>query len=123
MAGKFILRVSFVLLMEIDEPERYFSKYGLAGVKGRGASPGRNLPTVKVMNDVRFTSMRRATEAHGVHYSLGRRLKGGTSGKAAHIKEQLLSTADEKAIVRWIVWMEEFGFPPRILTLWKPSHY
>ena len=28
--------------------------------------------------------------------------------------QQLLSPADEKAIVRWIVRMEEFGFPPRV---------
>ena len=70
---------------------------------------------VKAMNDGRFTPMRRAAEAYGVHYStLRRRLKGGSSRKAAHIKQQLLSTADEKAIVRWIVQMKEFGFPPRV---------
>lgn len=56
--------------------------------------------------------MTRAAEAYGVRDStLRRRLKGGTPRKAAHLKQQRLSPADEKAIVRWIVRMEQFGFP------------
>ena len=70
---------------------------------------------IKAMKEGRFSSQRRAAEAYGVHYStLRRRLKGSTSRQKAHIKQQLLSPADEKAIVRWIVRMEEFGFPPRV---------
>lgn len=69
----------------------------------------------KGLNEGRFKSLRRAAEAYGVHYStLHRRMKGSTSRRKAHIKQQLLSPADEKAIVRWIVRMEEFGFPPRM---------
>ena len=32
----------------------------------------------------------------------------------AHGYQQLRSIAEEKAIVRWIVKLEEWGFPPRI---------
>lgn len=52
----------------------------------------------KALKEGRFTSLRRAAEAYGVHYStLHRRMKGSTSQRIAHIK-QLLSPADEKAM-------------------------
>jgi len=62
-----------------------------------------------------FPSVRNAAEAFGVHYStLRRHLKGGKSRKLAHVHQQLLTLAEERAIVRWIVRLEEFGFPPRV---------
>ena len=69
----------------------------------------------KALKEGRFISLRRAVEEYGVHYStMQRRMKDSTSRRKAHIKQHLLFPADEKAVVRWIVRMEEFGFPPRI---------
>ena len=74
---------------------------------------------IKAMKEGR---LRRAVEAYGVHYStLRRRLEGSTSRGKAHIQQQLLSPADEKAIVRWMIRMEEFGFPPRISHVKKAT--
>jgi len=50
-----------------------------------------------------------------MNYStLHRMLKGGTSQEAAHIKHQRRSPAGEKAIVQWIVRIEEFVFAPSV---------
>ena len=63
----------------------------------------------------RFPSIRKAAEAYGVHYStVRRRLKGAKSRRIANSHRQLLTPAEERAIVRWIVRLEEFGFPPRV---------
>ena len=43
-----------------------------------------------------------------------RRLRGAKARKLAHVHQQLLTPAEERAIVRWIVQLEEFGFPPRV---------
>jgi len=49
----------------------------------------------------RFTSVRKAAEAYGVHYAtVRRRLKGVNPWRLAHVHEQLLTPAAEKAIVR-----------------------
>jgi len=63
----------------------------------------------------RFASIRKAAEAYEVHYStVRRRLRGAKARKLAHVHQQLLTPAEERAIVRWIVQLEEFGFPPRV---------
>jgi len=63
----------------------------------------------------RFASIRKAAEAYGVHYStVRRRLKGAKLRKFAHTHQELLTPAEEKSIVRWIVQLKEFGFPPRV---------
>ena len=63
----------------------------------------------------RFTSIRKAADAYGVHYStVQRRLKGAQPRRLAHTKQQLLTPIEERAIVRWIMRLEEFRFPPRI---------
>jgi len=63
----------------------------------------------------RFASIRKAAEAYGVHYStVRRRLRGAKARKLAHVHQQLSTPAEERAIVRWIVRLEEFGFPPRV---------
>ena len=70
---------------------------------------------IKAFEFGKFPSIRKAAEAHGIGYTtLHRRLNGGLSRVLAHAGQQLLSPAKERAIVRWIVKMEEFGFPPRI---------
>jgi len=62
-----------------------------------------------------YSSIRKTADAFGVGYTtLHRRLNGGQSRSKASISRQLCTPAEEKAIVRWIVKLEEWGFPPRI---------
>ena len=57
-------------------------------------------------------SIRAAAEAHGIPFStLQDRLKGATTKRKSHLKQQLLSPTDEKAIIRWIKDLEKAGFP------------
>ena len=37
----------------------------------------------------------------------------------AHKKEQLLSSVAEEAIVKWILKLDDWGFPPRLDRLWE----
>ena len=61
-----------------------------------------------------FPSLRRTAEAYNIPLTtLRRRLAGGVSRALAHESQQLLTIAEEKAVVRWIYRLEEFGFPPR----------
>ena len=61
-----------------------------------------------------FPSLRRTAEAYDIPLTtLRRRLGGGVSCALAHESQQLLTVAEEKAVVRWIYRLEEFGFPPR----------
>jgi len=63
----------------------------------------------------KYPSIRKTAEAFGLAYStLRRRLSGGESRVKAHVVQQLCTPAEEKAIVRWILKLEEWGFPPRI---------
>ena len=62
-----------------------------------------------------YPSIRKTADAFGVGYTtLYRRLNGGQSRCRANISQQLYTPGEEKAIARWIVKLEEWGFPPRI---------
>jgi len=55
-----------------------------------------------------FPSLRRTAEAYDIPLTtLRRRLAGGTTYIKAHAYQQLLTTAEEKAVVRWIYQLEE----------------
>jgi len=63
----------------------------------------------------KYSSIRQTVEAHDVAFStLRRRLNSGMTCSLAHATQQLLTVAEEKAVVRWILCMEGFGFPLRI---------
>jgi hypothetical protein len=51
--------------------------------------------------------------------SLGHRLKGHQSRERAHEINQIFSPATEKAIVKWILKLDDYGFPPRLDLLWQ----
>jgi len=60
-------------------------------------------------------SLRDAETAFMVPYStLRHRLKGGQPHFLAHTEQQLLTPTDEKAVVRWITILENYGFPPGV---------
>jgi len=62
-----------------------------------------------------YPSIRKTADAFGVGYTtLHRCLNGGQSRSKVHISRQLCTLAEEKAIVRWIVKLEEWGFSLRI---------
>jgi len=61
----------------------------------------------------KFRSLRKTAEAYGLAYTtLNRRVHGGLPRMLAHAYQQLISPAEEKAILRWIIKLEEWGFPP-----------
>jgi len=56
----------------------------------------------------RFASIRKAAEAYRVYYStVRRRLRGAKARKLAHVHQQFLTPAEERAIVSRIVRLEE----------------
>ena len=63
----------------------------------------------------RYPSMRQAAEINGIAFTtLRRRFHGGKNRVAGHEGQQLITAAEERAIVRWIYRLELAGFPPRI---------
>ena len=70
---------------------------------------------VKAYAAGKFPSLRKPAEAHGLGYTtLHPQVHGGLTRVQAHAHQQLLSAAEEKAILRWIIKLEERGFPLRI---------
>ena len=62
-----------------------------------------------------YPSIRKAAEINGIAYpTLRWRFHGGQNRVAAHEGQQLITAAEERAIVRWIYRLELAGFPPRI---------
>ena len=46
--------------------------------------------------------------------SLGHRKKGWQPRQEAHQEQQIFSPASEKAVVRWVLKLGDFGFSPRV---------
>lgn len=51
--------------------------------------------------------------------SLGNRITGRQNRSKAHEGDQVLSPTPEKAVVRWILKLDDCGFPPRRNRLWQ----
>lgn len=61
-----------------------------------------------------YPSIRKAADITGIAYTtLQRRWHGGSTRVKSHEHQQLVTAAEERAIVRWIYKLEEAGFPPR----------
>ena len=61
------------------------------------------------------SSLRKAAEVYGLAYTtLYRRVHGSLTRVQGHAHQQLLSAAEERAILHWIIKLEEWGFPPWI---------
>lgn len=62
-----------------------------------------------------YPSIRKAADINAISYStLQRRFHGAQDRVAAHEAQQLVTAAEERAIVRWIYQLELAGFSPRI---------
>lgn len=62
-----------------------------------------------------YPSICKAADINGIALTtLRRRFHGGQGRIAGHESQQLVTAAEERAIVRWIYRMEFAGFPPRI---------
>jgi len=70
---------------------------------------------LKGLQDGTFKSLQQATTSYGLpKSSLGHRRNGRQSRQKAHEADQLLSPSSERAIVRWVLKLDDFGFPPRV---------
>jgi hypothetical protein len=70
---------------------------------------------LKGLDDGIFKSLQKAAEAYELgKSSLGHRRNGCRSRQEAHQKYQIFSRAADKAIVRWIIKLDDFGMPPRL---------
>ena len=75
---------------------------------------------LKALESGKYTSLGEAAVAFKVPKStLGHRRMGRQTRHKAHEKEQLLSSAAEEAIVKWILKLDDWGFPPRLDRLWE----
>ena len=75
---------------------------------------------LKALEPGKYTSLGEAAIAFNVPKStLGHRRMGRQTRRKAHEKEQLLSAAAEEAIVKWILKLDDWGFPPRLDRLWE----
>ena len=78
---------------------------------------------IKAYRDNKFTSIGEAAIAFDLPKStLGHRLQGRENRQKAHEDQQLFTPAAEKAIVQWILKLDDYGFPPRIDRLWSLVH-
>ena len=66
-----------------------------------------------------FTSLQKAADAYGLKKSsLAHRRNGRKSRKEAHVHHQLFTPAEESAMVKWILKLDDCGFPPRLDIVW-----
>jgi hypothetical protein len=62
----------------------------------------------------KYTEIREAAEVHGLAPStLSDRIDGGVSRQEACVSQQNLPPIEEDAIQRWILRLDDWGFPPR----------
>ncbi|KAH0612472.1 uncharacterized protein H6S33_008852 [Morchella sextelata] len=63
----------------------------------------------------KFKNIKDAATAHEITYG---RLRNHLAGKGpkgeAHVDQQLLTPIEEKEIVKWILRLDDWGFPPRM---------
>ena len=71
---------------------------------------------IKAFRKGNYPSITTTAQAFGLPKStLAYRLSGErVSRRATHIEQQLLTPVEEKAIVRWIKKLHDWGFPPRL---------
>jgi len=70
------------------------------------------------LNSRRYSSVYQAAKAHGIALStLKGRWKGKASRAEGRVQSQLLSDAEEKALVQWVSQLTVNGFPPRYSTI------
>ena len=75
---------------------------------------------LKALESGKYTSLGEAAIAFNAPKStLGHRRMGRQTRHKAHEKEQLLSAAAEEAIVKWVLKLDDWGFPPRLDRLWE----
>ena len=75
---------------------------------------------LKALESGKYASLGEAAFVFNVPKStLGHRRMGRQTRCKAHKKEQLLSSAAEEAIVKWILKLDDWGFPPRLDCLWE----
>ena len=75
---------------------------------------------LKALESGKYASLGEAVVAFNVPKStLGHRKMGHQTRRKAHEKEQLLSSAAEEAIVKWILKLDDWRFPPRLDRLWE----
>jgi len=64
----------------------------------------------------KYPSIRKTAAAFGLAYAISHgRLNSAQSHIKGYITQQVCTTAEAKAIVRWILKLEEWGFPSQIL--------
>ena len=76
---------------------------------------------IRAYQGVQYSSIRRCADAFQVPFStLWGRLNGGRSSYSeANVDSQLLTTAEEKVIVKWISDLDTRGFPPQVEMVTK----
>ena len=69
---------------------------------------------LKDYRNKKYKSVNAAAIAHNVPVATLRdRVKGGKSRAEANEAKQILSAAEEKALVKWILEVSQNGYPPR----------
>jgi hypothetical protein len=66
------------------------------------------------LNAGTIKNIREAAEVHGIAYSsLRDRLAGAKNRQEAHVEQQNLTPVEENAIKKWILKLDDWGFPPK----------
>jgi hypothetical protein len=74
---------------------------------------------LKALNDGVFISIGEAATTFNLpKSSLGHRRNGRQTRQKSREGDQILSPAAEKAVVKWILKLDDCGFPPRLDRLW-----
>ena len=75
---------------------------------------------LQALKDGTYTSVAEAAVAFELlKSSLYHRMRGRQNRRKAHEGDQILSPAAEKAVVKWILKLDDHGFPPRLDRLWQ----
>ena len=70
---------------------------------------------LKGLEDGTYDTPAKAAQAHGLRKSsLGHHRNGRHSRQVAHHDQQIFTPMTEKAIVRWILKLDDYGMPARV---------